>query len=146
MEEFKDQVPSVTWDIPSSFQKEMSAKSKVVSTVQKFTLSVHQFIQVPLGVQMKNEAYLTEKTQNMDSINRYVPSEKSSSSVIMNGSQYMYDNSKLIQVLFFGDQLTVARARGAAVLREPQKSKLDKLEGFVPSIVDWHTRMCFLQV
>lgn len=69
MEEFKDQVRSVTWHIPSSFQKEMSTKSKVVSTVQKFTLSAHQFIQVPLGVQMKNEAYLTEMTQIMDSFN-----------------------------------------------------------------------------
>ena len=86
MEEFKDQVHSVTWHIPSSFQKEISTKSKVVSKVQKFTLSIYQFIQVPLGVQMKNEAHLTEMTHIMDSFNQYIPSEKSSSSVTVNGN------------------------------------------------------------
>ena len=103
IKEFKDQVPSVTWHIPSAFQKEMSTKSKVVSTVQTITICLNQFMQVPLGVQMKNEMYLTDITHIMDSFNQYIPSEKASSNITVNGKQYAYDNSKLIQFLFSGN-------------------------------------------
>ena len=64
----------------------------------------------------------------------------------VNVRDHTYDSSKIFQLLFFGDQLTVARACGAATLREPQKKRLDRLDGFVPSIADWHARMCLLQV
>ena len=94
---------------------------------------------------MKNEMYLTDMAQIMESFNQYVPSEISSQHVTVNGKDYEYDDSKLIQILLF-DQLTVAKARSAAELREPQKMKLDRLEGLVPSVADWHTRMCLLQV
>ena len=97
-------------------------------------------------MQLKNEAYLVDMADIMDSFNQYVPSEESITNLNLNGVEYTYDNSKLMQILFFGDQLTVARARGAATLREPQKKCLDRLEGFVPAIADWHARMCLLQV
>ena len=38
------------------------------------------------------------------------------------------------------------QSSGAAVLREPQNKRLDRLEGFVPAIADWHARMCLVQV
>ena len=68
----------------------------------------------------------------MESFNQYVPSELSSQHMTVNGKEYEYDDSKLIQLLVFGDQLTVAKARSAAVLREPQRGKLDRLEGVCP--------------
>ena len=95
---------------------------------------------------MKNEIYLTDMAHIMESFNQYVPSELSSQHMTVNGKEYEYDDSKLIQLLVFGDQLTIAKARSAAVLREPQRGKLDRLEGFVPCVADWHSRMCFLQV
>ena len=73
---------------------------------------------------MKNEMYLTDMAQIMESFNQYVPSEISSQHVIVNGKDYEYDDSKLIQLLLFGDQLTVAKAHSAAVLREPQKNEV----------------------
>ena len=82
----------------------------------------------------------------MTSFNKYVPVEESVTTIDVNGDEHTYDSSRLYQQLFFGDQLTIARARGAAVLREPQKKRLERLEGFVPTIADWHARMCLLQV
>ena len=95
---------------------------------------------------MKNEIYLTDMAHILESFNQYVPSELCSHHMTINGQDYEYDNSKLIQLLIFGDQLTAAKARSAAVLREPQRRKLERLEGFVPCVADWHSRMCFLRV
>jgi len=67
----------------------------------------------------------------MTSFNQYVPVEESITNLQINEREHTYDSSKLFQLLFFGDQLTVARARGAATLREPEKKRLDRLEGFV---------------
>ena len=83
----------------------------------------------------------------MASFNQYVPVEESVTAITLNGKEFTYDSSRLYQLLFFVDQLMVARARGAAVLREPQNKRLDRLEGFVPAIADnWHARMCLVQV
>ena len=77
---------------------------------------------VPLGVQLKNEMYLTEMCDVLDSFTKYVPME------------------------VFGDQLTVARVRGASMLRDPQLGKKDTLKAYVPTIADWHTRIILLEV
>ena len=49
-------------------------------------------------------------------------------------------------MLLFGDQLTVARVIGAALLQDDNKTPLNCLEGFVPATADWHARMCLMQV
>ena len=59
------------------------------------------------------------------------------------GKNYTVDDSRLIRILLFGDQLTAARARGAIALRDDDTSALHRLEGFVPAVVDWHARMRF---
>lgn len=48
--------------------------------------------------------------------------------------------------MLYGDQLTVACVRGAAALRSLHKTRLDRLEGYVPAIGDWHTRLCLVTV
>jgi len=50
----------------------------------------------------------------------------------------------MVQILLFGDQLTVARARGAARLRDDDTTALHRLEGCYPAVADWHARMCLL--
>ena len=72
---------------------------------------------VPLGVELKNEAYLVDMTQIMDSSNHYVPLEE----VNVDGKEYTYDSSRLMQILLFGDKLTVARARGASTFHGPER-------------------------
>lgn len=103
-------------------------------------------LKVPLGVQLKNEIYLTEMCDVLDSFTKYVPMEVCTDSMEIKGNTYTYDNSKMVQLLLFGDQLTVARARGASMLRDAQVGKKDTLKAYVPTISDWHTRICLLEV
>ena len=54
--------------------------------------------------------------------------------------------SWLFKVLLGGDQLTAARARGAAALRDGHNTSHDRLEGFEAVIEDWHARLAFDKV
>ena len=49
------------------------------------------------------------------------------------------------QILLDGDQLTVARARGAIRLRETHLPE-ERIDGFLPVITDWHARMTLVAV
>ena len=49
-------------------------------------------------------------------------------------------------ILLGGDQLTVARARGAQKLRSNEYTPSDRLEGLIPFSQDWHTFVAFLEV
>jgi len=100
-------------------------------------------MQVPLGMQFKNEVYLVDMSRIIASFNKYAPVEETVTTITVDENEYTYDSSQLYQLLFFGEQLTVARARRAAVLKESQKKRLDR---FVPTIADWHARMCLVQV
>lgn len=57
-----------------------------------------------------------------------------------------FDDTRFHSILFGGDQLTVARIRGAQSLRDTQDRKVDRLERVVPVIEDWHSRMTFMKV
>ncbi len=46
-------------------------------------------------------------------------------------------------ILFGGDQLTVARMRGTHATEE---TAVKRLQGNLPVVEDWHTRMTFLKV
>ena len=63
-----------------------------------------------------------------------------------NGTTITFDDTRLWEVLFGGDQLTVARIRGTQTLRDTEESPGDRLEGVIPVVEDWHTRMTFLRV
>ena len=47
--------------------------------------------------------------------------------------------------LFGGDQLTCARARSAKC-RQDSATAIERLEGLLPVIEDWHTKMCHFEV
>ena len=73
----------------------------------------------------------------LEQLNTYIPVHESDDEDI---------DDKVLPRLLFGDQLTVARARGSAVLRQTHTTSLSRLEGFTPCIADWHARMCLLTV
>lgn len=58
----------------------------------------------------------------------------------------MVSIDRMHQLLFGGDQLTVARARGAIMIRENSEHAQGRLEGFVPVVEDWHAKVCLLEV
>ena len=89
---------------------------------------------MPLGICLKNEAKLSDMCQIMDILSQYIPVQKEEAQ-----RQDTHDRSKVIQILFFGDQLTVARARGSIALRALHDTTIDQLKGLVPTVADWHS-------
>ena len=66
--------------------------------------------------------------------------------LLPNGSEEEFDDSRFHSILFGGDQLTAARIRGAQALRDTQDKKVDRFEGLIAIIEDWHSRMTLLKV
>ena len=81
-----------------------------------------------------------------ESLSQCIPIHESTRKAIIEGRNFTFDSSKLIQMLLFSDQLTIACSRGAAQLRDDGKAAIDHLNGFTQAIADWHARMCLLQV
>ena len=72
----------------------------------------------------------------LDALSDYVPRKS------------LPDGIKIQQIpqIIYGDQLTVARIRGAATLRSSDLNEEKQLKGFVEVISDWHTRLCLVTV
>ena len=66
--------------------------------------------------------------------------------VLPNGGEIEVDNTQFHPILFGGDQLTVTRMRGTQTLRDTQDKPVDRFEGILPVIEDWHARMTLLKV
>lgn len=100
-----------------------------------------------MGVQLLNENKLDEMGQIMEKIHTYVPTAAAEGThTLPSGHQVSFDDSKFHEILFGGDQLTVARARGAQVLRSTHDKAVSRLTGLVPVIEDWHARMTMMKV
>ena len=76
----------------------------------------------------------------MDILSQYIPVQKEEAQIQVDDERYTHDRSKVIQIQFFGDQLTVARARGSIALRALHDTTIDQLKGLVPTVADWHSR------
>ena len=48
--------------------------------------------------------------------------------------------------LIGGDQLTVARMRGAQRIRGNSETSEERFDGVLPVAEDWHAKMCFMEV
>ena len=101
---------------------------------------------MPLGVILKNENKLKEMSDILDELNRYVPIHRASEVVDVDGRSVLIDRTHMSQRLLFGDQLTVARIRGATILRSTHLTAEQSLQGFVPVVADWHARLCLVTV
>ncbi len=77
----------------------------------------------------------------------YVPTKPSERSIVLpDGSTKSVDTTQFFSILFGGDQLTVARARGTAALRASHDGLVDRLEGIMPVVEDWHARLTLMKV
>ena len=92
------------------------------------------FVQVPLGVELLNENKYDEMCAILLSLQRYCPAVKAIDDDTSTEVCHHYP------ILFDGDQLTVARARGAIRLRENHCND-EQINGFQPVVADWHARM-----
>lgn len=103
-------------------------------------------LQVPLGVELKDENKTDEMCHILDSAHKYVPAISEDRSLILPSGKVSKYTKPIRGRLFGGDQLTVARARGAIDIRFTDDSEKDNLHGLIPVVEDWHTRMTFLKV
>ena len=83
----------------------------------------------------------------MDTIHKYV-------SALMKKTQETMDDGDIFEMIDYvawntllgGDQLTVARARGAASIRAGHDSPIERLCGLVPTIEDLNCQMTLMKV
>jgi len=77
----------------------------------------------------------------MDHIQQYVPSKSVyNSRTLSNGEIFDQNNQFFHRILFGGDQLMVARARGAIAIRQDHDGSEQKLDGLLPVVEDWHAK------
>lgn len=83
----------------------------------------------------------------MEVLHKHVPIHASDRQLtVPNGSTLSYDNTTFFEILLGGDQLTVARVTGVQNLCIGHETALDRLEGLVPVVEDWHARVILLEV
>ena len=96
---------------------------------------------------MPNENKLDEMGKILEAYMSLVPTLESVQEIVLpNGSEIEVDNTQFHPILFGGDQLTVSRMRGTQTLRDTQDKPVDRFEGILPVIEDWHARMALLKV
>eukprot|EP00731_Ephydatia_muelleri_P025731 Em0017g814a len=124
----------VTHNIQHKYSKNMSIKSTVV----------------PLGVILKNENILNDMVDILDVLHQYVPKTTTTqtyNTCAEDGSTRTTEVhiDHINPVLIGGDQLTVARVRGSQDALLNSESGMQRVQGLIPVIEDWHTKMCYMQ-
>jgi len=85
----------------------------------------------------------------MDEVHSFVPSNSAESQQVLdNGETESIVAENFHQILFGGDQLTVARCRGSIAARCDDDTMKGRLHGLVPVSEDWHAkyRLCKVSV
>ena len=99
---------------------------------------------------MKNENKLDEMVEILDDKHKYVPYKALDATTTVpdhqSDIQVTVCHRNLHKILFGGDQLTVARVRGAQGMREGSQNAIGRLEGVIPVAEDWHTKLCLIEV
>lgn len=97
---------------------------------------------------MKNENVLSEMTEIMEELAKYVPSKETQQEVVIEeGSPpEKATTSHVHHILFGGDQLTVARIRGVTRQRQTSETAQGRMEGLIPVVEDWHAKLCLMSV
>ena len=96
---------------------------------------------------LKNENKKEDLISIMKSLHSYVPTTQYQKEYhIATDEVDVCDEFLFHKVLFGGDQLTCACARGGQKARTSEENDRDRLLGLVPVVEDWHTKVCLLEV
>ena len=84
----------------------------------------------------------------MSHLHQYVPTVEYTEKISVTDSDGYVEIPQAIfhRILFGGDQLTAARARGAERIRMNSVSPQARLEGLIQCAEDWHTKLNLLGV
>lgn len=101
------------------------------------------YIQIPVGVLLLNENKLDEMGLILSHYMKLVPTVPAEGQFPTPNGVLTFDDT-----CFFsgGDQLTVAWIRGSQALRDTHDKPVDRLEGVIPVVEDWHTRMTLMKL
>ena len=97
---------------------------------------------------MLNENKGDEMIKILQHLQRYIPTKEIEEEVYIPTEQNLIKRSVVLQhkLLLGGDQLTVARTRGAQMAMCNARTADKKLEGFIPTIQDWHSKVVLTEV
>ena len=94
-----------------------------------------------------NENKVAEMAQILDCLHKYVPSQAMEKVFTLpDGTKISRGDYHHVPVLLGGDQLTVARARGAQAIRSSHDNATERLSGIIPVVEDWHARQTLMEV
>jgi len=95
-----------------------------------------------------NENRIDEMAEILDQVHKYVPTQsyEVTTNLVDDGEEIVHTDYNFHQIACTGDQLTVARQRTAKAVRHHSEDELDRLEGLVPSVEDWHTKQLLVKV
>ena len=85
----------------------------------------------------------------LDELQKYIPTKDCVTTYdVLEGEQQPIEvcDSKQYKILTGGDQYSVARYRSAQSVRTNHDLEVERLEGFVPVIEDWHARLTLVKV
>ena len=84
----------------------------------------------------------------MSTVHQYVPAIECTKEFLIPSTQEIVNvqEASITPILFVGDQLTVARGRGAKLAKVNSSSPTGRFEGLRPACADWHTRVILLEV
>lgn len=101
--------------------------------------------QIPLGALPKNEVRYEDVIEILEAYKQYVPFQK----VVLEEPPPDSDEATDVSyapLLLGGDYLSVARVRGAQLIRGNSELEKDRLDAFVPCAEDWHCKLALLEV
>ena len=106
-------------------------------------LILQLFVQIPLGILLKSETSYNDMMDILDHYQNYVPSVSCEKDIPDTGR---IEDNHFLTTLVGGDYLSVARARGAQLIRSTSELEKHKLNGILPVAEDWHAKVCFMEV
>ena len=100
-----------------------------------------------MGVLLYNENKFDEMSKILEHFMQFVAIVPKEGRVLLpNGSYLDYDDTRFFRILVGGDQLTASRIWGTQAQRSLQDKAVDRLEGVIPFVKDWHARMVLMKV
>ena len=101
-----------------------------------------------MGIIQKCETEHEDMISIMDKLEQYVPTVSQSTVLqdpVTNEDIELYID-EFHYILFGGDQLTVERAMGSKHEKSNEQRGIDRLDGLIPVIEDWHAKVALLKV
>ena len=93
----------------------------------------------------KNENKIKEMVDILKHLHQYVPVYKCDEGV-SSEAEVIEHECKVYKILLGGDQLTKVRAMSAMRVKSNGWTPTARLEGFIPVVEDWHTKLCLFEV